>query len=529
MIKKTLSTFPPATSILSQQYRNMNFRTHSQLMSHLLLVEKHQQLLLRNAESRPAREVHATEPIMREVHATSATQTEAHATQAPKRPPKGFTKKFTSKPTRYVARGTPQKPKPFNSKPVKGNCHKCGCKGHYAKECRASAYVVELYKELQQLKNQSRQNYNQDVQIDNNPDIENFMALRGTSKNKANIALLDSASIHTILTDLKFFEFKGKETSWQYCNLVTMAGSRKLKFQKGRAVIGLLGGFPLICERAMFAPEAPRNLICYKDLRTSQIHVSTTLDNVEEVLELRQGQSLFATAHAGAEGLYMMVIESITSSPISMTDEEEVCMAAWAKGSRLDGHNLATGVLRDTTTKQDLWHRRLEHPGVTVFRRMLSLTLDHNLSSSDAHKRHKCIACIHGKFSKKPSKWQLPSELPPPLYRIHGDICGPIDPPSGSFKYFFVLIDASGSHLDVSLLSTRNMVFSKLLAILIKYRNHFLDFPIKYLRLDNALEFRSHAFKDYCVALGISLTYSVPYEHSKWFSQGLYKENTTSN
>ena len=107
-----------------------------------------------------------------------------------------------------------------------------------------------------------------------------------------------------------------------------MAGSRKFKFREGRAVIGMLGGFPLICERAMYAPEAHRNLISYKDLRVSQIHVSTSLDNAEEVLELRQGHSLLATAHAGAEHLYKIVIEPITTSPISLIDEEEVCMAA---------------------------------------------------------------------------------------------------------------------------------------------------------------------------------------------------------
>jgi hypothetical protein len=122
---------------------------------------------------------------MREIHATSSTQPEAHATQAPKRPSKGFTKKYTPKSTRYVARGTPQKSKPSHSKPIKGNCHKCGRKGHYAKECRASTYVVELYRKLQRLKNQSRQNYNLDIQPDNNPDIENFITLRGKSKNKA--------------------------------------------------------------------------------------------------------------------------------------------------------------------------------------------------------------------------------------------------------------------------------------------------------------------------------------------------------
>ena len=33
--------------------------------------------------------------------------------------------------------------------------------------------------------------------------------------------------------------------------------------------------------------------------------------------------------------------------------------------------------------------------------------------------------------------------------------------------------------------------------------------------MDNAQEFRSHAFKDYCIANGITLTYSVSYEHAQ--------------
>ena len=106
LIEKTLFTFPLATAILSQQYRNMKFTKHSQLMSHLLLVEKHQQLLLKNAES-TAREVHVTIRVAREFHATSSNLAEAHATEAPRRPPKGFTKRFTPKSTRYVTRGTP--------------------------------------------------------------------------------------------------------------------------------------------------------------------------------------------------------------------------------------------------------------------------------------------------------------------------------------------------------------------------------------------------------------------------------------
>lgn len=61
---------------------------------------------------------------------------------------------------------------------------------------------------------------------------------------------------------------------------------------------------------------------------------------------------------------------------------------------------------------------------------------------------------------------------------------------------------------------TQNMTFTKLLIILLRYKNHFLDHPIKHLKIDNVKKFRSHAFADYCTTSGINLTYLVPYEHA---------------
>ena len=68
----------------------------------------------------------------------------------------------------------------------------------------------------------------------------------------------------------------------------------------------------------------------------------------------------------GRQGLYRLVLEAITRNPISLTDEEDVCMAAWVVGPRLRGRNMAKEVLRYTTAKQDLWRRKLGHPRVTV-------------------------------------------------------------------------------------------------------------------------------------------------------------------
>ena len=85
-------------------------------------------------------------------------------------------------------------------------------------------------------------------------------------------------------------------------------------------------------------------------------------------------------------------------------------------------------------------------------------------------------------------------ESPQFLERIYGDICGPIHPSSGSFRYFMVLIDASSRWSHVCLLSSRNLAFAKLSAQIIRLRAQFQDYLIKTIRLDNAREFTSQAF-----------------------------------
>ena len=77
-----------------------------------------------------------------------------------------------------------------------------------------------------------------------------------------------------------------------------------------------------------------------------------------------------------------------------------------------------------------------------------------------------------------------------------------------------VLIDTSTRWSHVCLLSTRNHTFAKMMSQIIKLKAHYPEHRIQSIRMDNAAEFSSRAFNDYCMALGIQVQHSVPYVHT---------------
>ena len=158
-----------------------------------------------------------------------------------------------------------------------------------------------------------------------------------------------------------------------------------------------------------------------------------------------------------------------------------------------------------------LWHERLGHPGFSMMRRIVTNSNGHPLTSRQILTFHdfNCAACSQGKLIVRPSFTKVVSDSPAFLERIQGDICGPIHPPSGPFRYFMVLIDASTRWSHVCLLSTRNVAFARLLAQIIRLRAQFPDHPIKTIRLDNAGEFSSQAFLNYCMSIGIDVQYPI--------------------
>ena len=76
-----------------------------------------------------------------------------------------------------------------------------------------------------------------------------------------------------------------------------------------------------------------------------------------------------------------------------------------------------------------------------------------------------------------------------------------------------VLIDASTQLSHICLISSRNVAFARLLAQIIRLITQFPNHPIKTIRLDNASEFSSQSFLDYCMSIGIDVQHPVARVH----------------
>lgn len=86
----------------------------------------------------------------------------------------------------------------------------------------------------------------------------------------------------------------------------------------------------------------------------------------------------------------------------------------------------------------------------------------------------------------RPSPSKVGHESHSFLQRVQEDIYGPLHPPSGSFHYFIILIDASTWWSHACLLSTQNIILARSLAQIIRLRAQFSHYLIKNIHMDNA-------------------------------------------
>jgi hypothetical protein len=126
-----------------------------------------------------------------------------------------------------------------------------------------------------------------------------------------------------------------------------------------------------------------------------------------------------------------------------------------------------------------------------------------------------CTSCAMGKLILCPSPLRIHAEPLRFLECIQGDICGPIQPLCGPFRYFMVFIDTSTRWSHVCLLYTRNHAFAKFMTQVIRLKVNYPEYRRKSIRMDNVTEFSSRAFNDYYMTQGIEVQDYVPYVHTQ--------------
>jgi hypothetical protein len=125
-----------------------------------------------------------------------------------------------------------------------------------------------------------------------------------------------------------------------------------------------------------------------------------------------------------------------------------------------------------------------------------------------------CTSCVMGKLILRPSPLKIHAK-PLRFLECIRDICGPIQPLCGPFKYFMVLIDASTRWSHVCLLSTRNHAFAKFMTQVIRLKVNCPKYRIKSICMNNTVEFLSRASNAYCMAQEIEVQHYAPFVHTQ--------------
>ena len=156
------------------------------------------------------------------------------------------------------------------------------------------------------------------------------------------------------------------------------------------------------------------------------------------------------------------------------------------------------------------WHARLGHVNYETIKTMARKELVVGISSVSS-KRETCGSCLLGKQTRHVFTKATSFRASQVLELIHGDLCGPITPPTPAQKrYIFVLIDDHSRYMWSILLKEKSEAFSKFKSFkaLVEQES---GATIKTLRTDRGGEFLSHEFQEFCSQEGINRHLTTPY------------------
>ncbi|MCI08080.1 UDP-glucose flavonoid 3-O-glucosyltransferase 3-like [Trifolium medium] len=157
MLEKTFTTFHASNVLLQQQYREKGFTKYSDLIACLLLVEQNNELLMKNHEVRPTGAAPFPEVNVATHDHHGQTRGRGHGRGCGRGRGRGTSHghvNFKNPASHQKWKNEMNEKGGQSSKTIENNCHRCGGKGHWSRNCRTPRHLVDLYH--QSLKNKEK-------------------------------------------------------------------------------------------------------------------------------------------------------------------------------------------------------------------------------------------------------------------------------------------------------------------------------------------------------------------------------------
>lgn len=163
-----------------------------------------------------------------------------------------------------------------------------------------------------------------------------------------------------------------------------------------------------------------------------------------------------------------------------------------------------------SVSQSSIWHTRLGHVNNDTLKLMIKKDLVTGVPDIEV-KRETSVSCLLGKQARKPFPQATSFRASTPLELIHGDMCGPITPPTpAQRRYILVLIDDHTRYMWTVLLREKSEALEKFknFQSLVEQETQY---KIKMLRTDRGGEFTSQEFQAHCNKTGIKRHLTAPY------------------
>lgn len=171
---------------------------------------------------------------------------------------------------------------------------------------------------------------------------------------------------------------------------------------------------------------------------------------------------------------------------------------------------LETCLMSEMNSKAWLWHNRYGHLNFQALKDLANNKLVEGMPTIHLHPQI-CQDCVAAKHQRSTLPVLSTFRAEKPLELIHGDLCGPITPPTlGGNNYFMLLVDDCTRLMWVAMLKHKNEAlgaFKKFKSV----AENEKDLKLKGFRTDRGGEFNSKEFREYCDEQGIKRFLTAPF------------------